>query len=101
MVCLPVLTIQVWIEPTSRSLPASTWSGTIQLFCASKASWSNLGNLRAGLKPAPQISSTFSMVALPILRTVIPVLPLEGHDAADRFALVHQMERVVDLLDRH
>jgi hypothetical protein len=30
-----------------------------------------LGNMRAGLKPAPQISSTFSMVAPPSLRTVM------------------------------
>src|SRR5436190_24047961 len=100
MVWRPVLTTQVCTEPTSRSLPGSTWSGTIQLFCASKASWLNLGNMRAGLKPEPQISSTFSMVALPILRTVM-VAPSERHDAADRLAFVHQMESVVDLFDRH
>src|SRR5882672_8588481 len=102
MVCRGVLTIQVWIEPTRRSEPASTWSGTIQLFWASKASCSNFGNMRAGLKPAPQISSTFSMVAPPSLRTVMAWLPLlERDDAADRLSLVHQVEGVVDLLDRH
>src|SRR6266404_978282 len=100
MVWRPVLTTQVWTLPTRRSLPASTWSGCIQPFCASKACWLNLGNMRPGLKPAPQISSTFSMVALPILRTLI-MLSLEGDDAADRFAFVHQIEGVVDLLDRH
>src|SRR5215217_7323046 len=102
MVCLGVLTIQVWTEPTSRSEPGSTWSGTIQLFWASKASWLNLGNMRAGLKPAPQISSTFSMVAPPSLRTVMAWPPLsERDDAADRLSLVHQVEGIVDLLDRH
>src|ERR1043166_7075436 len=99
MVCRGVLTIQVWTEPTSRSEPGSTWSGTIQLFWASKASWLNLGNMRAGLKPAPQISSTFSMVAPPSLRTVIRASLLECDDASDRLALVHQVEGVVDLLD--
>src|SRR4051812_33122602 len=97
MVCLGVLTTQVWTEPTSRSVPGSTWSGTIQPFWASKASWLNFGNMRAGLKPEPQISSTFSMVVFPSLR----MLASEGDDAADRLSLVHQMEGVVDLLDRH
>src|SRR4026208_945852 len=101
MVCLGVFTIQVWIEPTSRAEPGSTWSGTIQLFWASKASWLNLGNMRAGLKPAPQISSTFSMMAPPSLRTVMPGSSSEGDDAADRLAIMHQVEGIVDLLDRH
>src|SRR5471030_1056868 len=100
MVCRGVRTIQVCTEPTSRSLPGSTWSGTIQSFCASKTSWSNLGNMRAGLKPAPQISSTFSIVALPMDRTVM-CSSLEGDDRADRLAFVHEVEGVVDLLDRH
>src|SRR5215468_6536497 len=97
MVCRGVLTIQVCTLPTSRSLPGSTCSGTIQLFWASKASWLNLGNMRVGLKPAPQISSTFSMVVFPSLRMAAS----EGDDAADRLALVHEVEGVVDLLDRH
>src|SRR5215472_17026552 len=97
MVCLGVLTTQVWTEPTRRSLPGSTCSGTIQLFCASKASWLKLGNMRVGLKPGPQISSTFSIVVLPSLR----IRTSEGDVAADRLAFVHQMEGVVDLLDRH
>src|SRR5882672_4250098 len=101
MVCRGVLTIQVWIEPTRRSEPGSTWSGSIHAFWASKACWLKLGNMRAGLKPAPQISSTFSMVAPPSLRTVMAASFLERDDAADRLALVHQVEGVVDLLDRH
>src|SRR5471032_2380775 len=56
--------------------------------------------MRAGLKPEPQISSTFLIVAPPSLRTVM-LIPLEGDDAADRLALVHQVEGVVDLLDGH
>ena len=76
IVCLGVLTTQVCTEPTRRSEPGSTWSGCIQPFWASKASWLNLGNMRAGLKPAPQISSTFSMVAPPSLRTVMAWLPV-------------------------
>src|SRR5215467_8059733 len=88
--------------PTSRSVPASTCTGTIHDLCASKASWSNFGNMCDGLKPGPQSSSTFSMVALPSLRTVMMVRSLsEGDDAADRFAAMHEVEGVVDLLHRH
>src|SRR5262249_3758107 len=51
--------------------------------------------------PGPQIPSTFSMLAPPSLRTVMAAGLLEGDDAADRLALVHEVEGVVDLLDRH
>src|SRR5215510_610368 len=99
MVCLGVFRIQAWMLITRRSASPATCSGFIQAFWASKACWSNLGNMRLAAKPGPLISSTLSIVALPILR--MPALSSECHDAADRLSLVHQVECVVDLLDRH
>jgi hypothetical protein len=72
MVWRGVFRIQVWMLITSLSFSPATCSGFIQPFWASKACWSNLGNMRSAAKPGPLISSTFWMVALPILRMPAP-----------------------------